>query len=360
MLSPKPAFAARDLAEPILEPDLPIVDAHHHLWLLTEDALAAIETSDTAIARGLAPTSRRYARYLLDELLSDVNTGHNIRATVYIDAHAMYRTSGPDSLRSVGEVEFANGVAAMSASGAFGDIKACAGIVGNVDLRIGDAAEEVLNAHLRSGGARYRGVRCGALTAYDADTAIFGPGIPHLLQDPDFRLGFRWLQRLGLSYDVFVLEPQLPDVMDLARAFSDTPIILNHVGVPLGVGQYAGKRQERFPIWRRNIRALSTCENVVVKLGGLGLPLANFRSVASGTLSTSEVLAKEWKSYIDSCIDAFGVHRCMFESNFPVDAGAYSYPVVWNVFKRLTVGASKDEKAALFSGTATKVYRLDV
>lgn len=144
-------------SEPILEPDLPIVDAHHHLWMMPEAALAAMEARDSISARALAPVFRRHRRYLFDEFRADLNSGHNVRASVYVQAGAMYRVSGPEAMKSVGEVEFANGVAAMAASGLFGESRACAAIIGGVDLRLGDAVEEVLIAHLQAGGARYRG-----------------------------------------------------------------------------------------------------------------------------------------------------------------------------------------------------------
>lgn len=343
--------------DPIIDPALPIVDAHHHLWFLTESALTQLERTNTVLARGLAPIAQRRSRYLFDELLTDLRSGHNIRATVFVDAFAMYRTTGPEAMRSAGEVEFASGVAAMAESGTFGHIKACAAIVGNVDLRLGDAVEEVLTAHIQLGGGRYRGVRCGVMTAYDPDPTILGPGIPHLLLNPQFRTGFRWLSRHGLSFDVFVLEPQLPEVIDLARTFPDTQIILNHVGGPVGVGAYASARDQRFVTWQHHIRLLGTCPNVAVKLGGLGIPLVGL-PLESDPFADSITLASHWKPYIETCIEAFGAARCMFESNFPVDSGVCSYATLWNAFKRLTVGASTAEKTALFSGTANKVYKL--
>ena len=345
-------------AEPVIEPELPIVDAHHHLWFLTERALAALEGADNVINRDIAPECRRHARYLFDELMADLKSGHNVRATVFVEAHSMYRASGPEAMRSVGEVEFVNGIAAMAASGIFGDVKACAGILGNVDLRTGDAAEEILRAHVQAGGGRYRGIR--TVAAYDADFTIAGSGVSHLLLRQDFRAGFGLLRQLDLAFDVFILEPQLPELIDLAQAFPDTQIVLEHVGGPVGVGRYSGQREARFPIWRENIRTLSTCDNVCVKLGGLGLPLAAFKSFASLPPATSQELATEWRPYIETCIDAFGADRCMFESNFPVDSAACTYPVLWNAFKRLAAGASEEEKAALFGGTATRIYRLDI
>lgn len=345
-------------AEPIIEPDLPIVDAHHHLWFLPEAALAAMAARPTFTARALAPMYRHHARYLFDEYLADVSSGHNVRASVYIDAHAMYRAGGPEKMKSVGEVEFVNGVAAMADSGLFGDVKICAAIVGGVDLTLGEAAEEVLAAHIQAGGGRYRGVRSPVV--YDEDPKILAAGTPRLLLDAQFRAGFKKLHPLGLSFEAWIFEPQLPEVIDLARAFPETQIILNHVGAPIAVGRHEGQREARFPLWRDNIRTLSRCPNVAVKLGGLGIPFGAFKSYMASPPFTSEELAAEWKPYIETCIEAFGANRCMFESNFPVDSAAGSYAVIWNAFKRLATGASNDEKTALFSGTATRIYRLDI
>lgn len=347
-------------AEPIIEPDLPIIDAHHHLWLLPEAALAGMENQDSVGARALAPIFRRHSRYLFDEFMADLKSGHNIGASVFVDCHAMYRATGPEAMKSVGEVEFVNGVAAMAASGIFGDVKVCAGIVGGVDLRLGDAVEEVLAAHVQAGGNRYRGVRSPIV--YDEDSTILGAGVGvgHLLLDATFRAGFKWLHRFGLSFDAWLFEPQLPELIDLARAFPETQIILNHVGTPVGVGQYAGQRESRFPLWREHIRTLSRCANVTVKLGGLGIPFGGFKSYGSTPPAISLQLAEEWKPYIETCIETFGADRCMFESNFPVDSAACTYPVLWNAFKRLAATASSDEKTALFSGTAKHIYRLDI
>jgi predicted TIM-barrel fold metal-dependent hydrolase len=243
----------------------------------------------------------------------------------------------------------------MAASGVFGSAQACAAIVGHADLKLGDAVVPVLRAQLQAGDGRFRGVRY--TTAYDA--AIWSLAEPRLLEDKHFRAGFNWLKELGLSFDAMLLEPQLSELIDLARVFPQTSIILNHAGMPLGVGAYAGKQEERFPIWRENIRALAQCPNVVVKLGGLGMRTTGFGSFMANPPFTSQQLAAEWKPYVETCIEAFGAGRCMFESNYPVDSGTARYPVLWNAFKRLAAGASKDEKAALFSGTATRVYRLE-
>jgi predicted TIM-barrel fold metal-dependent hydrolase len=323
--------------------------------------LAAIDTAQNLMAQTLASTFRRHARYLLDEFLADLNTGHRVLATVYVQVHTMYRTRGPEPMRSVGEVEFANGVAAMAASGLFGETAVCAGIVGSVDLRLGEAAKDVMQAHLQAGGGRYRGIRATAVV-YDDDPRNVGTfgGVPHLLLDSEFRAGFRQLEPLGLSYDAWQLEYQLQELTDLAHTFPGTQIIVNHLGGLFGAGGYSGRTEERFARWRENIRALSRCPNVTMKLGGLGLPTCGFGSSFTSFPPNSQDLAGAWARYIETCIEAFGASRCMFESNFPVDAATTSYPVLWNAFKRVAKGASMDERTALFSGTAKRVYRLDV
>jgi L-fuconolactonase len=345
-------------SEPILEPELPIVDAHHHLWFVAEAVARQLERQQDFTSRAVALIYQRCPRYLFDEFMSDLRSGHNVRATVFNDCVAMYRASGPSALRSVGEVEFVNGVAAMAASGLFGEQRVCAGIVGGgVDLRLGGEAEEVLRAHLQAGGGRYKGVRTA--TMYDEDRGIVGERVPHRLLDPKFREGFRRLHRLGLSFDALVLEPELPDVVDLARAFPETQIVLNHLGCPIGVGRHAGKREERFPIWRENMRLLAGCDNVAVKVGGLSI-FGGFKSYMADPPASSSELADEWRPYVETCIELFGANRCMFESNFPVDSIMATYPVMWNAFKRLAAGASQTEKTALFSGTAIRIYRLDI
>ena len=342
--------------EAILEPDLPIVDPHHHLWDRPTEVLRNLPPSD----HGFMDIIRNVPRYLLDQLLADLRTGHNIRATVYMECGAMYRASGPERLRCVGETEFVNGVAAMTASGLYGNVRACAGIVGHVDFRWGAEVEDVLRSHIGAGHGRFRGIRQSA--SYDDDPTVLGPlhgrVPPGLYRDTKFREGFAVPHKLGLSFDAWLLEPQLPDLIDLARAFPETTIVLDHVGTPLGVGRYAGRREERFEEWRANIRALSKCANVNVKVGGLPMPFAGFRKRMDGPDETSQTLAAQWKPYVETCIEAFGANRCMFESNFPVDRFGASYAALWNAFKRIASGATPSEKTALFSGTAMRVYRI--
>jgi predicted TIM-barrel fold metal-dependent hydrolase len=273
----------------------------------------------------------------------------------------MVRATGPEETRHVGETEFVNGVAAMSASGIYGKTKVCAGIVGHADLTLGSRVEPVLAAHIRAGGDRFRGIR--HITAWDADETVRNPAYsppPKLLADRTFREGFGVLARLGLSFDAWLYHPQIDELTALARAFPESRIVLNHVGGPIGIGTYAGKRKEVFAAWAASIKALAACPNVCVKVGGLGMRMGGFDFHEQAEPPSAETLASAWRPYVETCIAAFGAARCMFESNFPVDKGSYSYPVFWNACKILAKAASASEKADLFAGTATRFYRLDL
>jgi L-fuconolactonase len=320
--------------EDVLDPELAIVDPHHHLW------------------------DRPGDRYMLPELLADCGDGHAVAATVFVECRVMYRRDGPQWLRSLGETEFVNGVAAMGASGAYGPVQVCAGIVGNVDLRQGDAVRPALEAHVAAAGGRFRGVRNGSAWHPDGIRATSANPPPGLLLDASFRRGFGQLAALGLSFDAWLLHTQLAEVLDLARTFPNTVIVLDHVGGPLGIGRYAGHRGEVLLEWSEGIRRLAACDNVHVKIGGLGMHTIGFDFHARPAPPSSVELADAWRPYVETCIDAFGVERCMFESNFPVDKGSCGYRTLWNAFKRLAAGCSSDERQALFSGTARRVYRL--
>jgi len=323
--------------EATLEPGLPIIDPHHHLW------------------------ERPGWVYMLPDLLADINTGHNIVGTVFVQCRSMHRADGPEELRPVGETEFVNGVAAMSASGGYGPAKICAGIVGYADLRLGARAQDVLEAHLRAGGGRFRGIR--HITAHDADPSLMNPAYtppPGLLGDATFREGFSRLAPLGLSFDAWLYHPQIDELTALAQFSPETRIVLDHVGGPLAIGTYAGKRDEVFSSWAASIRKLAQCPNVFVKLGGMGMRINGYDFHDQTDPPSSETLAAAWKPYVDTCIEAFTPARCMFESNFPVDKGSYGYGVFWNACKRLASGASASEKADLFAGAAARFYRVEV
>lgn len=323
-----------------LEPDLRICDPHHHLWDLRPERLAP--------------------RYLLEEVLADVQSGHNVVSTVFIECGSMFKADGPEAMRPVGETEFVNGIAAMSASGLYGTARIAAGIVGTADLLLGDAVAAVLDAHLVAGGGRFRGIRRGA--TWDASDEV--PN--HRTQPPkglllrqDFRAGFAHLAPRKLTFEAWCYHHQIPDVTDLARAFPDTTIILDHFGGPIGIGPYAGRADEVYAEWRGHVTELATCHNVVAKLGGLNMEVNGFGWHKKPRPPTSQELVDATRPYFDYMLEQFGTERCMFESNYPVDKLSCSYTVLWNAFKRLTSGASVQEKANLFHDTAARVYRLD-
>ena len=321
--------------EEILDPTRPIVDPHHHLW------------------------DRGGQRYLIEELAADIGSGHKVIATVYVEARSMYRAAGPEALRPLGEVEFANGAAAMSASGGYGSAAICAGIVGHANLLLGEAARPVLEAEIAAGNGRFRGIRHSS--AWDADAEVAGMYALRpkgLLLDPIFREGFACLAPLGLSFDAWLFHPQIGELADLARAFPDTGIVLDHCGGPIGVGSYANRREEIFANWKASIQDIAKCPNVMVKLGGLAMRLLGYDFDRRPKPPSSEDAAAAWGAYIETCIEAFSAERCMFESNFPPDKGQCSYQLIFNAFKRIAAQYSEPEKTALFSGTATEFYRL--
>jgi predicted TIM-barrel fold metal-dependent hydrolase len=298
---------------------------------------------------------------MLEDLLADMNSGHNIIATVFVQCRSMHRAAGPDEMKPVGETEFVNGVAAMSASGQYGPAKICAGIVGHADLSLGSRVRDVLEAHIRAGGGCFRGIR--HITAWDADSTLMNPAYappPGLLADARFREGFACLAPLNLSFDAWLYHPQIGELTALARAFPETQIVIDHVGGPLGIGVYAGKRDEVFTGWRKSIRDLAQCPNVFAKLGGMAMRINGFDFHEKADPPSSETLAAAWKPYVETCIEAFSPARCMFESNFPVDKGSYAYAPFWNACKILARAAAQQEKTDLFSATAERFYRLDL
>ncbi|MGI9478760.1 MAG: amidohydrolase family protein [Hyphomicrobiaceae bacterium] len=325
-------------AEPAREPDLPIIDPHHHLWDFPSH------------------------RYLLEDILADTGSGHNIEQTVFLECAVFYRPDVSRDMRYVGEVEFANGVAAMAASGRYGSTKVAAGIVGRADLATGAAVEEVLTAQIAAGCGRFKGIRHAAGWE-DRTRGIHNSHTnppPHLYRDDlKFREGFRKLGDLGLTFDAWLYHPQLGDLIDLARAFPEQPIVLNHVGGPLGLEYYADRSEEVFATWKSSIVELAKCENVTMKVGGMGMKLNGFGFELRERAPSSDELAEAWRPYVETCIEAYGADRCMFESNFPVDKISGSYGNYWNAFKKLAAGASPDEKAQLFKETAKRFYTLN-
>jgi predicted TIM-barrel fold metal-dependent hydrolase len=295
----------------------------------------------------------------LDELLQDTNTGHNIVATVFVECMSMYRAEGPEQLSPVGETEFVNGIAAQSASGAYGNMRACAGIVGYADLSLGGKVDEVLEAHMAAAPNRFRGIRHAA--GWDPSDMIKNSHTNPsngLMMDSVFRRGFGRLAHYDLSFDAWCYHHQIPELTDLARSNPNVLIIFNHFGGPLGIGPYEGKKAEIFEKWRRDVDELAKCDNVVAKLGGINMAINGFGFHKREKPPTCTELAAETQRYYLHSIEAFGPERCMFESNFPVDKVSVSYGVLWNAFKRMAAGYSHSEKASLFHDTAAWVYRI--
>ena len=347
------------MSEDIIDPDLPIIDPHHHLWDLRPLVPAFPEPRHDFI-EAIAGA----AYYTFDELQQDtrggLEGGHNVIGTVFMECGAFYDASRGDAMKSVGEVEFVNGVAAQGASGLYGDYRPCAGIVGHADLTLGDAVKPVVEALVAAGNGRFRGIRHSA--AWDADPEVLGPPFhaPEGLYSSDaFRAGFAAYAEHRLTFDAWLLEPQLGDVLDLAKAFPEQTIVLDHCGTPLGIASYKGKQHEHFDRWRASIKAIAKCENVVVKLGGLAMAFCGLPADGPMKGHSSEHLAALWRPYVETCIEAFGADRAMFESNYPVDRWGASYEVLWNAFKRLSHSHSNDDRKALFAGTAARVYGLE-
>ena len=332
MTTDREAWLKLTVEDPI-EPSMPICDPHHHLW------------------------DRPGSRYVLEELLKDTGSGHNIVQTVFVECHSKYRTEGPVEMQPIGETEFVTTIADRSISNKHAKTAIAAGIVGFADLTLGDAVVPVLEAHLAAGKNRFRGIR--HISAWDPNPdlrSFFGE--PELLLQPEFRKGFAFLEKYNLSFDAWLYHPQIMELVDLAKTFPETTIILDHVGGPIGISSYAEKHQQVFREWQQAIAALATCPKVFVKLGGLGMPLCGFGWHESNTPPGSAKLADAMAPYYLWCIEKFGTERCMFESNFPVDKIAYSYNIMWNAFKRISRGFSPEERANLFHDTAVRAYRL--
>jgi|TARA_Y100000310_G_scaffold343800_1_gene453109 predicted TIM-barrel fold metal-dependent hydrolase len=334
MPTPGSAEWLASVTEEIIEPERPIVDTHHHLW----------------------KTPSMWGTYVLDDLWADTGSGHNIEKTVFIDCHSSYRQNGPDHLKPIGETEYVAAVAAESAKQP--DKATIAGIVSFANMTLGDAVEEVLQAHEEAGNGLFRGIRHAG--PHDTTGTLTNPGSrqPTPYGREDFGLGVKTLGKLGYTYDTWHFFHQNQDYLQLARAVPDTAMILDHFGTPLGVGAYAGKQDEIFEQWQKDIKEISGCPNVVAKLGGLAMPDNGFGWDRNEKPPTSNEFAEAQKRYYLHTIECFGPERCMFESNFPVDRLSVSYQVMWNGMKKIVMDFSDAEKQAMFYGTAARVYRL--
>ena len=330
---PNPEWLAR-YDEEIIDPDQSIVDAHHHIW---------VEGGSS---------------YLLDDLVADLSAGHNVVATICVQAHHGYRSDGHEELRCVGETET---IAALVATARGLEIKqrVCAGFVAYADLSRGAAAAAVIQAHLAAAPGLVRGIRHGiGRDPLFPNGIVLRPAPAAMLADPGYRAGLAEVARHGLSYDAMLYHCQIPELTDMANALPELPIVLDHFGCPIGVGPYEGHKDETFRVWSADMRKLARCPNVSVKLGGLGMTICGAKWHEDNRPPGSKELADAWQPHFDTCIEAFGAERCMFESNFPVDKSQFSYRVLWNAYKRLVVGASPDQRAALFHDTAARFYHL--
>ena len=317
--------------EDILEPELPIIDPHHHLWDWPGH------------------------RYLLSEALADFGSGHNIVATMFAQCHSMYRTDGSEAMRTVGEIEFANGIAAQSASGIYGATRVAAGIIGGAELSLGENIAPVLEAQQAAGGGRFKGVRPTVVW----HETLAPAGQPHALLTAQAAKAIACIQKAQLTLDLFVFFTQLDDVIQLCRAFPDLVVVVNHAGGALGIGPYADDQAGMIQVWRQKITDLACCPNVRMKIGGLAHPrYPGFNFHKSATPPTSDLMAQKWKPFVEACVESFSPGRCMFESNFPVDKATCSYRNLWNAYKKLAAPYSADEKNSLFHETAMNVYRL--
>ena len=328
--------------EPALDPDLPICDPHHHFWDFRTQRIP-------------------FQRYLLHELAEDIGSGHNVRSTVFVEARSMYRIDGPDEMKPVGEVEFVQGLAAASANGLYGPARAAAAIVGHANLNLGDQVKPVLEALQAASPNRFRGIRHSV--TWDANPAVENTAANAAegqMSSDKFRAGAKVLASMGLTLEGWMFFPQMPELAEFAKAVPDLTIILNHIGGLSRVGPYAGRDDEVMATWRTGIAAAASCPNVVIKLGGIGMPRVGFDWHLRDTPIGSEELAEGMAPLVNYCIEQFGPNRCMFESNFPVDKVSYSYNVMYNAFKRITKDHSASERADMFHDTAARVYRIDV
>lgn len=318
-----------------LDPDVPICDPHHHLW------------------------DHPGSRYLLDEVLEDLYTGHNVASTVFVECNSMFNVDVPPDFAPVGETEFVQGIAAMSSSGAYGPCRVAAGIVSFANLRLGGKVKDVLMAHINAAPNRFKGIRHSATwhASPDIRNSHSNPA-EHQMTLDDFLEGLGVLAELGLSFDAWCYHTQLGEFAELARSQPECTIILDHFGGPLGIGPYEGRRDEVFSAWRDAIGALKDLPNVYFKLGGINMKINGFGWHKRDRPPTSDELVDATAPYYEHCIDTFGAHRCMFESNFPVDRESVSYAVLWNAFKKIAQHRSKEEQSRLLYGTAVEAYRL--
>jgi L-fuconolactonase len=321
------------VVEEVLWPTQRICDAHHHLWDYAND------------------------RYLAADLAADITDGHHVVQTVFMECDWSYRDHGSADMAPVGETEFVVQQAAEVANLVGRPV--ITGIIGFADLRLGRAVQTVLAAHVAAGQGLFRGIRHAV--AWDASSEIVNHHLnppPRLLLEPQFVEGVRMLGAMGLTYDVWLFHRQLPEVIELARRAPATTIIIDHLGGPLGVGPYAGRRDEVLSYCRAQLKELATLPNVRLKLGGIGMTTYGNGWHKLPTPPSSATIALAWGDYIRWCIDTFGPSRVMFESNFPPDRRSCGYRTLWNAYKKIATPYQQGERDWMFHDTAVEVYKL--
>jgi len=310
-----------------------IIDPHHHFFV----------------------DSERFPDYDLDSLWADTAT-HKVEQTVYLQCWEGYRKDGPEDMKCVGETE---GVAVIAERAKRQPQSAQIGaMMGETDLR-NPRARAVLEAHCAA-SSLFRGIR--QIVAWDESSDVLfimeGVSGPDVYADPAFRAGFKVLSEMGLRFDAWHYHPQTPHLTALARVFPETPIVIDHLGTPVGIGQYEGHEEEVYRIWARDLAELAACPNVCIKLGGMAMPWNGFHFESASVPPTSDMLVEKWARYFHHAIEKFGPERCMFESNFPVDKCATTYATLWNAYKKMAARYSDAEQNAMFSGTAARFYGL--
>ena len=323
----------RQVKENIVEPEMPIIDPHHHLW------------------------DDRGSTYLVEELQADTGSGHKVVKTVYMECGWAYKEDGPKHLRVVGETKAVVEQAKKSRETGGAVISA---IVSRADLRLGEELIEVLDAHQEASDGLFRGIRHAGARAEHPEALTIPGGAPKgLFEDTDFLSGVKVLGRNGYTYDTWHYHYQNREFLEMVKKIPDTKIILDHFGTPLGVGPYANKKEEIFHQWRLDIKEISKIDNVFIKIGGMAMPDNGYGWNLRDKPATSDEFVEAQSRYYLHAIDCFGPERCMMESNFPVDRMSLSYHVLYNGLKKIVQDFSDDEKNHMFYKTAESVYSVE-
>ena len=322
--------------EDIIDPDLPIIDPHHHLW-----------HGDNQLA-GSFP-------YLMEQLSEDTNSGHNIIGTIFMECAQGYYLNGDEKYKSVGETEFVINIIEESKN--ISGPTNILGIISFADLMLGSEVKDVLDKHIITGKGLFKGIRHAA--GWDHNNEIqnsHSNPVKNIYYETSFRKGAEELIKLNLTFDAWHYHHQINDLSIFSKNYPELTIIHDHFGGPLGVGPYQGKRDEIFKKWKDDISLLAESKNVYAKLGGLAMPVNGWNFHKNDKPATSNQIVEMHNDYYSHTLECFGVERCMFESNFPVDRRSVSYHVIWNAFKKMVTDYSDKDKNKLFFQNAKDVY----